>query len=149
MITIDYIQKIVADYFNMPVESLQLKTRKREIVQARQIAMYFSKDLTEASLASIGAQIGQKNHATVLHAHKTVNNLYDTDKKFRTDIDEIEKRIKEGCGDNTAKKTKEQIIKDQERRIEELIRKNAEKNQQIRRMRTRSRNLRNKIKQTA
>ena len=93
-ITIDYIQKIVCDYFNMPIDSLQSKTRKREIVQARQIAMFFSKSLTKSSLASIGSQIGNKDHATVLHACKTVNNLIDTDKHFRVDVEEIEKRLK-------------------------------------------------------
>jgi chromosomal replication initiator protein len=93
-ITIDYIQKIVCDYFSMPVDSLQSKTRKREVVQARQIAMFFSKSLTKSSLASIGSQIGNKDHATVLHACKTVNNLIDTDKQFRADVEEIEKRLK-------------------------------------------------------
>jgi chromosomal replication initiator protein len=93
-ITIDYIQKIVCDYFNMPVDSLQTKTRKREVVQARQIAMFFSKSLTKSSLASIGSQIGHKDHATVLHACKTVNNLIDTDKQFKIDMEEIEKRLK-------------------------------------------------------
>lgn len=93
-ITIDYIQKIVCDYFNMPVDSLHSKTRKREVVQARQIAMFFSKNLTKSSLASIGSQIGHKDHATVLHACKTVNNLMDTDKQFKYDIEEIEKRLK-------------------------------------------------------
>jgi len=93
-ITIDYIQKIVCDYFNMPVDSLQSSTRKREVVQARQIAMFFSKSLTKSSLASIGSQIGSKDHATVLHACKTVNNLLDTDKQFKIDVEEIEKRLK-------------------------------------------------------
>jgi chromosomal replication initiator protein len=93
-ITIDYIQKIVCDYFNMPIDSLQSKTRKREVVQARQIAMFFSKALTKSSLTSIGTQIGHKDHATVLHACKTVNNLIDTDKQFKTDVEEIEKRLK-------------------------------------------------------
>jgi len=73
---------------------MQSKTRKREIVQARQVAMYFSKNLTKSSLATIGAQIGGKDHATVLHACKTVNNLIDTDKRFRTQITEIEKKLK-------------------------------------------------------
>ncbi len=93
-ITIDYIQKIICDYFEMPVDSLQSKTRKREIVQARQLAMFFSKTLTKSSLASIGAQIGKKDHATVLHACKTVTNLIDTDKQFRTEVEEIERRLK-------------------------------------------------------
>lgn len=93
-ISIDYISKVVCDYFDMPLESLQTKTRKREIVQARQIAMYFSKSMTKSSLASIGAQIGGKDHATVLHACKTVRNLKDTDKSFRLYIDEIERKLK-------------------------------------------------------
>ena len=93
-LSIEYISKVVCDYFNMPVETLQAKTRKREIVQARQIAMYFSKSLTKYSLASIGAQIGSKDHATVLHACKTVNNLKDTDKNFRQFVEDIEKKLK-------------------------------------------------------
>ncbi len=93
-ISIDYIQKIVCDYFNMPAEVINSKTRKREIVQARQIAMFFAKSLTKSSLATIGSQIGGKDHATVLHACKTVNNLIETDKRFRGYIDEIEKKLK-------------------------------------------------------
>ena len=93
-LSIEYISKVVCDYFNMPVDTLQTKTRKREIVQARQIAMYFSKSLTKYSLASIGAQIGNKDHATVLHACKTVNNLKDTDKNFRQYVEDIEKKLK-------------------------------------------------------
>jgi chromosomal replication initiator protein len=73
---------------------MQGKTRKREIVQARQVSMYFSKNLTKASLASIGSFIGGKDHATVLHACKTVNNLIDTDRHFRNQIIEIEKKLK-------------------------------------------------------
>src|SRR6056297_2629193 len=93
-ISIDYIQKVVCNYFNIPIEMVQSKTRKREIVQARQVAMFFSKGLTKASLATIGSQIGGKDHATVLHACKTVNNLLETDKRFRIQIDEIEKKLK-------------------------------------------------------
>ena len=93
-LSIEYISKVVCDYFNMPVDALQTKTRKREIVQARQLTMYFSKTMTKYSLASIGAQIGNKDHATVLHACKTVNNLKETDKSFRHYVDEIEKKLK-------------------------------------------------------
>lgn len=93
-LSIEYISKVVCDYFSMTVDTLQAKTRKREIVQARQIAMYFSKSLTKYSLASIGAQIGSKDHATVLHACKTVNNLKDTDKNFRQFVEDIEKKLK-------------------------------------------------------
>lgn len=93
-ISIDYIQKVICDYFNLPVELMVSKTRKREIVQARQLAMYFSKKLTKASLATIGLHCGNKDHATVLHACRTVNNLQETDKHFKTYIDELEKKIK-------------------------------------------------------
>jgi len=93
-ISVDYIQKVVCDYFSLSPDLLQSKTRKREIVQARQIAMYFSKTMTKSSLASIGALIGGKDHATVLHACKTVNNLMDTDKRFKSQIESIEKKLK-------------------------------------------------------
>jgi chromosomal replication initiator protein len=93
-ISIEYIQKVVCNFFNIPPDSIRSKTRKREIVQARQVAMYFSKSLTKSSLATIGSQIGGKDHATVLHACKTVNNLIETDKSFRIQIDEIEKKLK-------------------------------------------------------
>ena len=92
-VSIDYIQKVVCDYFNLPLELMKSKTRKREVVQARQIAMYFSKQLTKSSLATIGAHCGGKDHATVLHACRTVNNLIDTDKRFRVYISDIEKKI--------------------------------------------------------
>ncbi len=93
-ITIDYIQKVVSKYFNMDVETLQSKTRKRHIVQARQIAMYFAKKLTKTSLASIGSQIGQRDHATVLHACKTVDNLSETDKQFKKYLEDLSKKLK-------------------------------------------------------
>ncbi|HNA33166.1 MAG TPA: chromosomal replication initiator protein DnaA, partial [Flavobacteriales bacterium] len=70
-VSIDYIQKVVCDYFDLPIELLKSKTRKREVVQARQIAMYFAKKMTKNSLASIGAHCGGKDHATVLHACRT------------------------------------------------------------------------------
>ena len=93
-ISIDFIQKIICDYFSIPVDQLNSKTRKRDIVQARQLAMFFSKKLTKSSLATIGLHCGNKDHATVLHACRTVTNLIDTDKNFRTFADEIEKKIK-------------------------------------------------------
>ena len=82
-VSIDYIQKVVCDYFDIPIETMKSKTRKREIVQCRQLAMYFSKQMTKNSLAMIGKHCGNKDHATVLHACKTVNNLADTDKRFK------------------------------------------------------------------
>ena len=92
-ISMDYIHKIVCDYFNLPIELLKSKTRKREVVQARQIAMFFAKKMTKWSLASIGAQCGGKDHATVLHACRTVNNLAETDKQFKGYLDDLEKKL--------------------------------------------------------
>ncbi len=92
-VSIDYIQKVVSDYFEMDVATLQSKTRKRHIVQARQLAMFFAKKFTKASLASIGSQIGKRDHATVLHACKTVDNLAETDKQFRKYIDDLSKKF--------------------------------------------------------
>ena len=92
-VSIDYIQKVVCDYFDIPIEVMKSKTRKREIVQCRQLAMYFSKQMTKNSLAMIGKHCGNKDHATVLHACKTVNNLADTDKRFKGYISDIEKKL--------------------------------------------------------
>lgn len=93
-ITIDYIQKVVSDYFNVPIELLISNSRKREAVLSRQFAMFFSKKLTKQSLASIGFQCGDKDHATVLYACKTISNLVETDKRYKVYVEELEKRIK-------------------------------------------------------
>ncbi len=92
-VSIDYIQKVVCDYFDLPIEILKSKTRKREVVQARQISMYFSKKMTKSSLASIGAHCGGKDHATVLHACRTVSNLSETDKQFKIYLEDLEKKL--------------------------------------------------------
>jgi chromosomal replication initiator protein len=92
-VSIEYIQKIVCDYFDLPLDILKSKTRKREVVQARQIAMYFSKRMTKSSLANIGAHCGGKDHATVLHACRTVTNLAETDKQFKVYLADLEKKL--------------------------------------------------------
>ena len=92
-VSIEFIQKVVSDYFQMDIDTLQSKTRKRHIVQARQLAMFFAKKFTKASLASIGSQIGKRDHATVLHACKTVDNLTSTDKQFKKYVEDITKKL--------------------------------------------------------
>ena len=87
-ISIDYIQKVVSDYFQLDLDTLQSKTRKRHVVQARQLAMFFAKKFTKSSLANIGSQIGDRDHATVLHACKTVDNLVSTDKQFKKFVED-------------------------------------------------------------
>ena len=92
-VTLDKVQKVVCDYFNISREELVSKTRKRQIVQARQIAMYMSRNLINCSLSTIGSEIGGKDHATVLHACTTVNDLMSTDKVFRQYVTDIEKML--------------------------------------------------------
>lgn len=94
-ISITTIQKVISEYFNISAELLNSKTRRREIVQARQISMYFSKKNTKSSLATIGLNHGNRDHATVLHSCRTVKNLIETDKKFRTYVEEIDRRLNE------------------------------------------------------
>ena len=92
-LTIDHIQQIIADYFGLDIESLHSKTRKRNVVQARQLAMFFSKKYTKNSLSTIGSQIGQRDHATVLHACKTVENLIETDRAFKKYVSDLETKF--------------------------------------------------------
>ncbi|MCD4793921.1 MAG: chromosomal replication initiator protein DnaA [Bacteroidales bacterium] len=92
-ITIKHIQKVVCDFYNMNIEAIQSKNRKREIVQTRQIAMYFAKKFTKYSLSTIGAEIGGKNHATVLYADKVIKDQLSYDKNLQSQIEDIEKRI--------------------------------------------------------
>jgi len=80
--SIDMIKEIVAKYFNVDIDDIQSKSRKREIVQARQFAMYFAKKITNKPYAEIGKNIGNRNHATVLHACKTIDGLKKIDKEF-------------------------------------------------------------------
>ncbi len=91
---IDYIQKTVSEYFKIPVDLLKAKTRKKEIVMARQLAMYFSKEYTSHSLKTIGYHFGGRDHSTVIHAVQTVNDMYDTDQSFKKAVDELRKKLK-------------------------------------------------------
>ena len=90
-LTIDHIQKLVSEHFNMPLEMLKSKTRKRNIVQARQISMYFAKNFTKTSLVNIGKCFGGRDHSTVIHACQTVQDLMQTDSRFKSRVQEIEK----------------------------------------------------------
>ncbi|MCF0165018.1 MAG: chromosomal replication initiator protein DnaA [Bacteroidales bacterium] len=92
-ISVTRIQDTVCSYFRITPDEMVSKTRKREIVQARQIAMYLSRNLTKSSLASIGSAIGGKDHATVLHAYNTVCDLIDTDATFKKYVVDIEKQL--------------------------------------------------------
>lgn len=88
---IEKVQQTVCEYFNISVEDILSRSRKRNIVQARQIAMYLCRNLiSNCSLSTIGAEIGGKDHATVLHACMTVGDLMQTDKVFKKYVTDIE-----------------------------------------------------------
>jgi chromosomal replication initiator protein len=92
-VTIDTIQKMVCDYFELPYDKLLQKTRKREIVQARQITMYLSKIFTKNSLKTIGNHFGGRDHTTVIHSCQTVKDLMDTDNIFRESVLELQQKV--------------------------------------------------------
>ena len=94
-ISIDQILNKVCDYYGIKPDLLQSRSRKREIVQARQVAMYFSKNMTNSSLSAIGSVIGGRDHATVLHACKAVKNLKETNTDFKHQLKEIEGLIRQ------------------------------------------------------
>jgi chromosomal replication initiator protein len=92
--TIETIISKVCEHYNIEESAIHTKTRKREIVQVRQIAMFLAKKHTDNSASKIGQLIGKRDHATVLHACKTVKDLIEVDKNFKTEIEEIEATIK-------------------------------------------------------
>jgi len=92
-LTIEEIQRIVCEYFDIPEDLVRAKTRKREVVQARQVAMYFSKQMTQHSLKTIGLHFGGRDHSTVIHANQSVENQIETNHKFRDMIEEIRHKI--------------------------------------------------------
>lgn len=91
--TIDTIQKMVCDYFNVPYDKLMQKTRKREIVQARQISMFLAKSFTKNSLKTIGEHFGGRDHTTVIHSCRTVKDLMDTDTLFKESVLELQHKV--------------------------------------------------------
>lgn len=92
-ITIDTIQKMVCEFFDVPYDKLLQKTRKREIVQARQITMYLAKAFTKNSLKTIGEHFGGRDHTTVIHSCQTVKDLMDTDSTFRESVVELQQKV--------------------------------------------------------
>lgn len=92
-VSVDYIINVVCQNRNVNLEDFNTLSRKRNIVQARQLAMYFCKKYTKASLNIIGSQCGNKDHATVLHSIRAVENMIDTDNEFRQIVKDIEKNF--------------------------------------------------------
>jgi len=92
-ITIDAIQKMVCEYFDVSYDKLLQKTRKREIVQARQITMYLAKTFTKNSWKTIGEHFGGRDHTTVIHSCQTVKDLMDTDSLFKESVMELQQKV--------------------------------------------------------
>ena len=84
------IANVVCSYFKMTLREASINTRKREILQVRQIGMYFCKKKTKATLKAIG-DLYEKDHTTVLSSIKTVNNYIETDRNFAEQIEVIDK----------------------------------------------------------
>lgn len=94
-LTIKNIQEVVCQYFNLDEALIQTPSRKQEIVQARQVTMFFAKKYTESSYAHIGKVVGGRDHATVIHACKTIKDQIEINRTFRSTIDAIEGVLKQ------------------------------------------------------
>ncbi len=92
-LSIAMIQEIVSKHFGVDIDDIKSKSRKREIVQARHFAMYFAKKITNKPYAEIGKQIGDRNHATVLYAYKTIDDLKRIDKEFKKIYSDLETKF--------------------------------------------------------
>ncbi len=98
------IGRIVSVYYNLTLDSMRQRTRKRSIIVARQVAMTLSFQKTDYSLSRIGSFFGGFDHATVIHSRKAISDLYETDRRFRGEVDHLEKKVDavfEAMKDNT------------------------------------------------
>ncbi len=92
-LTVEQIQKLVADHFKVPENSLRAKTRKQEIVLPRQVAMYLAKNLTRASLKTIGLHFGGRDHSTIIHACKSIAQGMEKDDELKGSVEQLQKQI--------------------------------------------------------
>lgn len=94
VITIKAIQAAVGEYYHVRLEDFKAKKRTKSIAYPRQIAMYLSRELTDASLPKIGDEFGGRDHTTVIHAHEKITQLIKSDMNLKNDIAEIEKQLR-------------------------------------------------------
>jgi chromosomal replication initiator protein len=92
-ITIEGIQRSVCEFFDIPEDLIRAKTRKQEVVNARQIAMYLAKELTNSSLKTIGLHFGGRDHSTVIHSYQIVEDQLRNDQKFAETVKQLRKKI--------------------------------------------------------
>lgn len=93
-ITVDFISEVVSEHFNISIDQMASSNRKREVAQARMVTMYLARKLTETPLVEIGRQIGNRNHATVLHAIKTITADMEHDVLLQRSVKQIENTLK-------------------------------------------------------
>jgi chromosomal replication initiator protein len=92
-VTIEEIQRAVCEYYALPEDLLRAKTRKQEVVNARQIAMYLAKELTNSSLKTIGLHFGGRDHSTVIHAYQSVEDQMNLDPKYNANVTQIKRKL--------------------------------------------------------
>ena len=92
-LTVEEIQRVTCEYLKIPEDLVRARTRKREVVQARQVAMFFAKQLTKHSLKTIGLHFGGRDHSTVIHAVQSVEDQIDTDPSFREMVGAVRKKL--------------------------------------------------------
>ncbi|MBF5026276.1 chromosomal replication initiator protein DnaA [Planobacterium oryzisoli] len=95
VINIPYIQEVVCEYFGIDRDQLLSRSRKRDIALPRQLAMYFSKELTNATFAKIGEEMGGKDHSTVMYACETIKDVSKIDKEIKKYVKDLSDRIKQ------------------------------------------------------
>ncbi len=86
LVSIDNIQRVVAEYYKIKISDLHSKRRSRSVARPRQVAMYLSKDLTNHSLPEIGESFGGRDHTTVLHACRKIKELISSDADINEDV---------------------------------------------------------------
>lgn len=93
VVPVEHIQNISAEYFRTLPDLLKGASRKKEIVLARQTAMYLCSELTDMTLKSIGAHFGNRDHSTVIHSLETIKAQMDSSLSFKNEVSELRKRI--------------------------------------------------------
>jgi chromosomal replication initiator protein len=96
-ITIEDITKCVCDYFKIDENKIRDKTRRKEVVTARQIAMYLAKELTKSSLKTIGLHFGGRDHSTVIHAYNSIETSMQTDLQLKDTLNLLRNNIEINC----------------------------------------------------
>jgi chromosomal replication initiator protein len=97
-ISIEYITKVVCEFFKVEENKVREKNRKQEVVLARQLAMYLSKQLTKSSLKTIGLHFGGRDHSTVIHAFNAIEQMCETDHSMKDTVDSLRNKIELSAG---------------------------------------------------